>query len=142
MKCFIDLSPLEFFDQAYRIAGCLERWLTDTQILEIRKTFVPPSEMAEGMSPDEKKKAFEDYQKRRQDQVRTNILQMINSAFREHPEETLELMALVCCVEPEDANNHPIKEYVGLIMRALSDQEAISFFTSLVQLGQMLIPGQ
>lgn len=140
MQCFIDLSPLEFFDQSYKVAESLEKWLEVTDIQAIRKTPIPPSEIKEGMTTEEKRKAFEDFQERKNAQAKKNLMKMLEAAMKDHPQETLELMALICCVDPSEANSHPMKEYFGLIMKALSDREAMSFFTSLVQLGQMAMP--
>lgn len=142
MQLFTDLPPLEFFEQSYRVAESFGRWLDVTDIQTIRKTAVPPSEITEGMTTEEKRKAVEDFQERTRAQAKKNLMRMLEVSLREHPAETLELMSLICCTEPEEASNHRAIEFVGLIMKALSDKEAMSFFVSLVRLGQMAIPEQ
>lgn len=139
MMCFTDLPPRQFARQASLIAKSLDRWLELTGIPDIRKTVAMPSEITEGMTAEEKRKAVEDYAKRRKDQAGKNLRAMMEAALVEHPDETMELMALICCVEPEDVDDHPMKEYLSCMMKAFSDQMAMDFFTLLGQLGQMAI---
>ena len=55
--------------------------------------------------------------------------------MEKYPEQTLEIMAVCCFVEPEDLNNHMMDEYLGAMAELISNQSVISFFSSLVQLG-------
>ena len=55
----------------------------------------------------------------------------------EHPDETLDLLALLCFIEPEDVDNHSVDEFLEAITEMISNQAVIGFFTSLAQLGLM-----
>ena len=55
---------------------------------------------------------------------------MLDAIMEEHPDETLELLALACFVEPSKVNDHKITEYAANIAEILDDEDVMSFFTS------------
>lgn len=126
MKNLANCTPTEFLRQTNRIRKSVERWLTATDIMNIRKRL---PELAPELSEDEKKQAI-------RAQMRKNISQMLDSIMEEHPDETLELLALICFVEPENVDDHPMNEYISAVNELINDEAVIGFFTSLVRLGQ------
>jgi len=50
----------------------------------------------------------------------------------------LELLALVCFVDPKDIDKHPMSEYMGAIAELLSNVDVLNFFTSLTSLVNQL----
>ena len=133
LKTLADCKPSEFLKQTNRVRKAVARWLTDTDILNIRRRMpeirVPPDGTVE-----EKAAAFA-AQKR--EQARKNLSAMLDAMLEEHPDETLEVLALCCFVEPEDVDSHEIVEYLDAIYRLITDEAVIRFFTSLAQLGQI-----
>ena len=71
-------------------------------------------------------------------QANENLMAIFDAIMEEHPEETLELLALMCFVEPKDIDNHEMSEYLGAIAELVSNQNVLNFFTSLVGLVQRL----
>ncbi len=128
MKNLANCKPSEFLKQTNRIRRSVENWLTVTDIMNIRKT-LPKFE--EGMTQEQRDEAV-------MAQVKTNLSRMFDSMLEIHAEETLELLALVCFIEPEHVDDYPMNEYLDAVNELLNDKAVIGFFTSLVKLGQMI----
>ena len=62
-------------------------------------------------------------------------LETLEAAMEKHPDETIEIMALVCFIEPSKANDYPMSEYLANITEILNDKAVLDFFTSLASLG-------
>lgn len=133
MKNLANCTPREFLKQTYRIKKSAETWLKDTDILNIRKR-VPQLQPIAGLTGEEKEKAFQENKKIASKQIMDNLMDMLDKVLDEHADETIELIALCCFVEPEDADNHTMSEYLENIGELLSDQGVLNFFTSLAQL--------
>lgn len=126
MKNLANCKPSEFLTQTNKIRKSVEKWLTATDILNIRKN---QPEYREDMTKEERKEAM-------QKQVKKNLSAMLDSILEQHPEETLELLALLCFVEPEDVDKHSVSEYLGAFAEIINDEAVLGFFTSLMKLGQ------
>lgn len=124
MKNLANCKPSEFLKQTNRIRKSVANWLSITNVMEIRKR--RPT-IEKGMSDEEIKKA-------RENQIHDNMMSLLDSILDEHPQETLELLALLCFVEPKDVDKHPISEYLQSFSELISNQSVVSFFISLAQL--------
>lgn len=128
MKNLANCKPSEFLKQTNKIRKSVSKWLTDTDVMNIRRR--QPS-IPEGASDEERKKLIEK-------QVVRNLNAMLDAVLDEHPEETLELLALLCFVEPKDIDKHPITEYLDSFSELISNSSVIGFFTSLTQLESLI----
>lgn len=128
-KNLANCKPSEFLVQTNKIRKAVEKWLTITDLKGIRKRMPP---VKEGQTAEDRRKEIES-------QAMKNLSAMLDSIMEEHPEETLELLALMCFVEPENVDDYPISFYLGNFSEIIRDQAVLSFFTSLIQLGQMNI---
>ena len=124
MKTLANCNPREFLVQTNRIRKAVASWLSLTKVMEIRKNLPDVDESA---SPEERKAVI-------QAQVRKNATAMLDAILDEHPEETAELLGLVCFVEPEDLDNHSMMEFIGAIAEMLNSKEIMDFFISLARL--------
>lgn len=136
MKTLVNCTPVEFFAQTNKIRKLAEKWLKDTNILEIRKrkpqgNFTP----AKGMSEEEIKGLIEKRKEAWAEQAKKNLFDILDSMLEQNAEETIELLALVCFIEPEHANDHKMSEYLQNINELMTDEAVIGFFTSLESLG-------
>ena len=61
---------------------------------------------------------------------------MFTAAMEECPDETLELLALICFIEPENVDDYSVAYYLNNLTDIISDKDVLGFFTSLAQLGQ------
>lgn len=137
MKTLVNCKPSEFMAQTYRIKKSVEKWLDLTKILEIRSTPVNVEELPKGATEEEKEKALKEAINK---QARKNLSDMFDSMFGEHPNETLELVALMCFIEPEDIDNHETRELFSAFNEVINDEAVVGFFISLMRSGQTAIP--
>lgn len=137
MKNLANCKPSEFLRQTNKIRKVAEEWLKTTEFLKIlqRKAEQVPLDIS--ATSEERAKAFLKNRELAEKQTRENISDALDKVLEEYPEKTIELLALLCFIEPEDADNHPMSEYIGAVGELIGNQEVISFFTSLMQLGQM-----
>lgn len=126
MKTLASCKPTEFLVQTNRIRKHAEKWLKLTGIMDIRKDVPPP---VEGQSQEERRKVLEE-------QIKKNTSRMLDAALEEHPQETIELLGLMCFVEPENVDDYPISYYLKAFLEVVSDKDVVGFFTSLMKLGQ------
>ena len=125
MKTLANCTPREFLVQSNKIRRHAEKWLSLTRIMDIRKNL---PEYTDGMSEDERRKVLTDQMKR-------NLNDILDSVLEEHPDETAELLGLLCFVEPDDLDNHKMTEFFGAFAEIVGNPEVISFFISLMRLG-------
>lgn len=126
MKNLANCKPTEFLIQTNKIRKYAEKWLTITGIPDIRKN-VPP--VKEGQTKEERKEELAEVAKE-------NFRKILDAVMQDHPQETVELMGLMCFVEPEDVDNHPMSFYLESVSEILNDEAVLGFFTSLMNLGQ------
>lgn len=124
MKTLANCTPKEFLRQTNKIRRSVANWLEMTKVMEIRKNL---PKIAEDATPAERKAAIEE-------QVKKNLSAMLDSVLEDHPDETAELLGLLCFVEPEDLDNHKMSEFLGAFNEIIADREVLGFFASLLQL--------
>lgn len=128
MKNLANCKPSEFLRQTNLIRKSVQNWLKVTDILNIRQRKPDFSGIPED-DKEARKKAMEK-------QARQNLNDMLEAMLEEYPDETLEVLALVCFIDPKDADNHSIGEYLEAITEMLSNKDVINFFTLLMRLEQ------
>lgn len=125
MKNLANCKPSEFLRQTNLIRKSVANWLEMTDILNIRQR--KPD--FEGLSEDERKAALET-------QVKDNLNDIFEAILEKHPDETLEVLALVCFIEPKDADNHSVAEYLDALSEMINNKSVLNFFISLARLEQ------
>lgn len=125
MKNLANCTPREFLVQTNKIRKSVAEWLTLTKIQEIRKNL---PKIEPDATTEERKKAINE-------QAKKNAMAILDSVLEDHPNETAELLGLLCFVEPEDIDNHKMSEFLGQFSEIISCEEVLSFFISLAQLG-------
>lgn len=137
MKNLANCTPSEFLKQTNLIKKSVEKWLKATDIMEIRKRM--PSGMPEvtaDMSTSEKQKVIEKRQKMLREQSNKNLSAILDAMLEEHPQETLEVLALCCFVEPEKVDDNPMSYYLRSVYEMIEDDAVKDFFTLLMSLAQ------
>ena len=137
LKTLATCKPTEFLRQTNRIKKSVEKWLTDTDILNIRKRVAVLEMIPQGASDEERKAIFERNKKLTEEQAKKNISAMLDAILDEHPEETLEVLALCCFVEPDHIDDYTVSDYLDAFNSLINDKAVVNFFTSLASLGQM-----
>lgn len=126
MKTLANCNPREFLKQTAKIRRQAEDWLRKTRILQIREK--QPT-ITDDMTEEEKKEAM-----RRQ--VQANLSEMLDSMLDQYPDETAELLGLLCFIEPEDLDGVEFKQILRAVTEIINDKDVLDFFISLMRLGQ------
>lgn len=137
MKNLANCKPSEFLKQTNRIRKSVEKWLKLTDVMNIRKR--RPDGMPEiqkDMSKDEVEAVLEKQKTMMAEQAQQNLKAMFDAMLDEHPDETLEVLALCCFVEPENVDDHTVSEYLLSINELLADEAVRDFFTFLTSVVQ------
>ena len=137
MKNLANCKPSEFLKQTNKIRKAVQAWLGLTDFMNIITKKADVIKFDVSATAEEKAKVFLKNKELAEAQTKENINEALDIIMEKYPEKTIELLALLCFIEPEDAENHPMSEYIGAIGELIGSQEVISFFTSLMQLGQM-----
>lgn len=135
MKNLATCKPSEFLRQTNRIKKAVEKWLTDTDILNIRKNLPKLETIDKDADVEERNRIFEANQKKARKQMLENTSKILDAIMEDHPDETLELIALLCFVEPKDVDNYTVEEYLTSVTEMLTNKAVVGFFTSLAQWG-------
>ena len=128
MKNLANCKPSEFLKQTNKIRKSVSKWLTDTDILNIRKR---QPDIPEDATEEQKKGAI-------QEQAKKNLNDMLDAMMDDHPDETLEVLALLCFVEPDEVDNHEVFEYLDALNEMVNNSSVINFFISLMRLANQL----
>ena len=139
-KNLANCKPKEFLKQTYKIKQSVQKWLTDTDVMNIRKHLPEMIKITDGMTADQKESAQKENEKRINDQIMKNGMSILDSMLDTHADETLEILALCCFVEPSDIDNYSMSYYLSNIADLLSDPGVVSFFTSLARLVRTNMP--
>ena len=121
MKNLANCKPSEFLRQTNLIRKAVSKWLTDTDIASIRRRM---PDIPDTATDEEKQEAI-------QKQARENFGVIMDVILDEYPDETLELLALMCFVEPDHVDDYPISDYMESVTELMQNQAVISFFISL-----------
>lgn len=135
MKNLATCKPTEFLKQSNRIKKSVEKWLTETDIMTIRKRMPDLINIEGGMTQDEIDKVQAENKSRIDKQARENLSEILDAIMDKHPNETLELLSLLCFVEPKNVDDHPMCEYLDAILEMITNDTVINFFSSLQRLG-------
>lgn len=136
-KNLVTCKPREFLRQTSRIRKAAERWMKAIGVLEIRKRKAEGlREFTKDMDADEIAAVRAENARKIADQSRRNLLDIVTAAMDDYPDETLEILALACFVEPENIDDHRVSYYLANLADILADADVLSFFTSLAQLEQ------
>ena len=134
-KNLANCTPKEFLLQTNKVRKSAERWLKVTDIMNIRKN-VPKLVIPDDATAEETAEIMDKHREELKRAARKNISDMLDSIMEKHPDETLEILALMCFVEPKDVNKYKITEYLRNVTEIINDEAVLSFFTSLTRLGQ------
>lgn len=124
MKNLANCKPSEFLRQTNKIRHYVQKWMDITDITNIRKRL---PQIPEDATPEERKKLI-------REQSMKNLSAMFDSAMEEHPEETMGVLALACFIPAEEAEDHPMDDYLMSLSELMECEGVIRFFTSLVSL--------
>jgi oligoribonuclease NrnB/cAMP/cGMP phosphodiesterase (DHH superfamily) len=124
MKNLANCKPSEFLKQTAKIRRSVSKWLTVTDIMNIRKRL---PELPDDVTKEEKDDAMID-------QGMKNMDAILEAVLEDHPDETLEVLALLCFVEPANVDDYPMSLYFDSFNELINNNAVKGFFISLVRL--------
>lgn len=127
MKTLANCNPREFLRQTAKIRTAVKDWLDLTKILEIRKHTpnVDPASVSK-----------EEYKAEWDKQAKKNLQDMLAVILDEYPDESADLLCLLCFVDPANAENVKMTEIMASVTEILNSPEVLDFFRSLMSLEQ------
>lgn len=137
MKNLINCTPIEFLKQTNKIRHSVQSWLDITEYKALMSTPAELIEIKADMDEETRRKIADENKERVRAQESKNLSMLLDKALDEHAEETLNLLAAMCFVEPQDVNNHNVMEYIKEFTEMISNKDVLDFFISLTRLGQM-----
>lgn len=127
-------SSVEFLRQSNKIRHAVQNWLKDTKLMEIRKRKASGKKsVTNEMTADEKAAVQAENARLDRQQAKQNFSDMLDACLEQHTEETLRVLALMCFVEPKDADKIPANVLMGNFAEMLGDDGVMSFFISLMK---------
>ncbi len=135
MKNLANCKPSEFLRQTNRIRKSVEKWLKATDIMEIRRRMPQLEELVITENTQERERIIAENAKRRAEQARQNLSDILDQVLEKHPDETLEVLALCCFVEPENVDDYPVSDYLKAFYELINDEGVLGFFSLLMQGG-------
>lgn len=133
MKNLANCSGVEFLKQTNKIRHFVQKWLKDTNVLEIRKRKPIVKVVSSDMSEEQVEAVKKENELAMKAQVERNISDMLDSCLETHAEETLELLGMMCFLEP--GQDVKVTELLNAFAEMLGDEGVINFFTSLMKWG-------
>lgn len=124
MKNLANCNVREFLAQTNKIRKSVSNWLNLTKVMEIRQ-HIP--DVPDGTSEEEKKALMEA-------QVKKNLAEMMDAILEKYPEETAEILGLLCFIDPKDLDNYKMTDLLSSFSEMMENKEVITFFTSLLKL--------
>lgn len=125
MKNLANCTPREFLVQSNKIKKSVEKWLTVTDIMSIRKDM---SDVPDDVTGEERKDLLVK-------QAKKNLSTIFDAVLDQHPDETLDLLAMLCFIDPSDIDNYTMSDLLLSVNELINDEAVIGFFTSLARLG-------
>lgn len=139
MKNLANCKPTEFFVQTNKIRKAVQKWITVTNLMEIRRR-VPKIETQSGeITKEELAGNIEQRKNAFAQQALTNTFDILEQALEFHPQETMAIIALLCFVEPENIDDYPVSDYLDSIAELITNRSVVNFFYSLGALGRQSI---
>lgn len=136
MKNLANCKPTEFIAQTAKIKGAVKNWMDVTKIMSIRRQLPEYDQAPENATAEERAEIIKRNAAKKQAQAVENLSQILDQMLIEHPQETLNVLALCCFVEPDRVDDHTIDEYMDCILELVQSKSVVNFFTLLAQLNQ------
>ena len=141
MKNLANCKPTEFFKQTVKIKKAVEVWIKDVELSEIRATKPKVRIIPSNVSDTEKMELIAENRAIIKEHTAKMMSRLFDNAFEKNADKTLELLALVCFIEPDDVDNHTVSEYLEAFTEMMNEKSVIDFFSLFLQWGQMNISG-
>lgn len=136
MKNLATCKPTEFIAQTAKIKDAVKGWLDVTGLMKIRQKKPVYEIVAADASAEERAAVIKRNAEKQKKQAMDNLSEMLDQMLVEHPQETLNVLALCCFVEPDHVDDYTVNEYLDCLLELVQSKSVMNFFTLLAQLNQ------
>lgn len=136
MKNLATCKPTEFITQTAKIKDAVKGWLDVTGLMKIRQKKPVYETVATDASAEERAAVIKRNAEKQKKQAMDNLSEMLDQMLVEHPQETLNVLALCCFVEPDHVDDYTVNEYLDCLLELVQSKSVMNFFTLLAQLNQ------
>ena len=136
MKNLATCKPSEFVAQTAKIKTAISNWIDAIDLMKIRAIQPKFEVLPIDATPEQRAEVIKKNAEIQRKQTMSNLNKILDNMLVEHPQETLEVLALCCFVEPEHVDDHTVDEYFECILELVQSKSVTNFFTLLAQLNQ------
>lgn len=136
MKNLAKCTPSEFVNQTAKIREAVAGWIEAIDLMKIRAEQPAYRIIPKDATPEVKValiKANAEIQKK---SAVDKLNRILDNMLTKHPQETLEVLALCCFVDPAEVDSHTIDEYMDCVMDMIESESVMRFFRLLARLDQ------
>lgn len=133
MKSLATCKPSEFVAQTAKIKNAVANWVEVIELMTIRANQPKYEPIPFEATAEERAKITSKNAELRQKTAMSNLNKILDKMLVEHPQETLDVLALCCFVEPEHVDDYTIDEYLECIMDMMQNKSVLNFFSLLAQ---------
>lgn len=137
MKNLATCTPTEFVAQTAKIKNSVKNWFDVTQILKIRQKSPAYKVAPKDATAEQKAEVIRENALLQREQAISNLNEILDEMLVEHPQETLEVLALVCFVEPQNVDDYKMSDYIDCIIDMLENESVLRFFSLLARTQQL-----
>lgn len=134
MKNLAACKPSEFIAQTAKIKNAVKDWVEVIDLMKIRATKPVYLAYPIDATKEERERIFEQNEELKKKQAMENVNKILDNMLVSHPQETLNVLALCCFVEPEHVDDHSVDEYLQCIMEMVQNKSVVNFFSLLAHL--------
>lgn len=134
MKNLATCKPSEFVAQTAKIKNAVADWIDKIDLMAIRATQPVYIALPADATAEQRAAVIKENAEIERKQTMANINKILDNMLAVHPNETLDVLALCCFVEPSDVDNHTMDEYLDCIMEMMQNKSVLNFFSLLAQL--------
>jgi len=139
MKNLATCKPTEFVAQTAKIREAVSNWVDVVDLINIKNTQPDYIKLSENATQEEKAEVILYNAELKRQQALDNFNQVLDNALSKHPEETLNVLALCCFVDPKNVDDYTMDQYLECILDMIQSKSVISFFSLLARLDQKSI---
>lgn len=133
MKNLATCKPTEFVAQTAKIKKAVANWIDAIDLMAIRATQPQYEVVPIDSTPEQRAEIIKKNAEIQKKQTMANLNKILDNMLEAHPQETLEVLALCCFVEPEHVDDYAMDEYMQCIMDMAQNKSVMNFFSLLAQ---------
>lgn len=144
MKNLANCTIREFAAQTALMADAVENWMKLTDVFNIRRDVpeLPPvpklGEHPTEVELKERERVIKERNQIIKKAALENFFKIVRAAMKDHPEETIEVIAYSCFIPLDKVDDYKMKDILRSVTEMISDEDVLDFFVSLKDLEQKI----